>query len=348
MQQQDDDAAPGSLAELAQLAGVSASTVSRALAGSELVNAKTREKIQRLAAEHGFQPNMLARNLRLKRTQAVAVVLPLGHATGQHLSDPFFITLLGHLADALTERGYDLLLSRVIPTNDLWLDQITGSGRVDGVIVIGQSDQIDVLDRVAARYPPMVVWGSALPGHRHTTVGTDNRAGGMLATRHLIDTGRRNLLFLGNVAAPEIAEREAGFRAAVAECPDTRAQVLPVEFTPEESYAGIADYLALHAPPDGIFAASDVVAMSAIRVLAEQRLRVPEDVAVVGFDDVPLASHTTPPLTTVRQQVQRGATLMVEMLMRRMAGEAVGSISLPPEIVIRRSTVPQEPMVALP
>jgi len=136
--------------ELADLAGVSTGTVSRALAGSELISLKTRERIQALAREHDFRPNVLARNLRIQRTQTIGVLIPLGHEAGQHMSDPFFITMLGLLADALTERGYDLLLSRVVPADDGWLARMTDSGRVDGVIVIGQSDQAGTIDRVAA------------------------------------------------------------------------------------------------------------------------------------------------------------------------------------------------------
>lgn len=102
--------------ELAELAGVSVSTVSRALAGKTIINAKTRERVVELARAHGFKPNQAAQNLRLRRAQAIGVVIPMGHEIDQHPSDPFFMTMLGHLADALTERNFDLLLSRVIPS----------------------------------------------------------------------------------------------------------------------------------------------------------------------------------------------------------------------------------------
>ncbi len=179
----------------------------------------------------------------------MGIVVPLGHEAGQHVSDPFFITLLGHLADALTERGYDLLLSRVIPDSPAWLDRITESGRVDGVVVIGQSDQADVLDAVADRFAPLVVWGAQLPGARHVTVGTDNRLGGALATRHLLDGGRRRLAFFGNPFAPEIALRQAGFFEACAERGlDGVAETVPVPLTPDRAYAMAVDHLA-RSPP---------------------------------------------------------------------------------------------------
>ncbi|MDZ7588355.1 MAG: LacI family DNA-binding transcriptional regulator [Parasphingorhabdus sp.] len=199
------------ISDLATLAGVSAATVSRALAGSELVNSKTRDRIVKLAEAHGYRPNEMARNLRLKRTLAIGVLLPLGHEIGQTFSDPFFITMLGHLADGLTARGYALMLTRVIPTDDGWLDRIVRSGRIDGLIIIGQSNQSAVIEAVGQRYLPMVVWGSNVAGKSYCTVGADNRLGGEMAARHLIARNRRRLMFLGNIHTPEFAERQAGF-----------------------------------------------------------------------------------------------------------------------------------------
>lgn len=325
-----------SVADLAREAGVSASTVSRALAGNPMISATTRKLVADLAQAHGFQPNRLASNLRLKRTQAIGVVLPLGHETGQHLSDPFFITMLGHLADALTTRGYDLLLTRVIPTDAMWLDRLVDSGRIDGLIVIGQSDQTQVLDKVAARFAPIVVWGARLPGQVHTSVGSDNVLGGRLATEHLVATGRRRLAFFGNPEVPEIAQRYQGFADVCGELGLQRS-MLGVHLTPDAAYDMIAAHLDGHTAPDGIVAASDTVAMMAIRALAERRLRVPEDVGIVGYDDVTLAAHTTPPLTTVRQDLARGATLLTELLFRKLGGEAVESIVLIPELAVRGS-----------
>lgn len=328
----------GSIADVARAAGVSASTVSRALAGSDKISAKTRDRIGELARAHGFKINRTARALRLQRAQAVGLVLPMGHETGQHLSDPFLNTIIGHVADAVTARGYDLLLSRVIPVDDGWLDRIVDSGRVDGVILIGQSDQTAILDRVATRFAPLVVWGANDSAHRHLTVGSDNRLGGELAARHLIERGRKRLLFLGNPQAPEIGQRREGFLDA---CRDAgigdAARTLATHLTIDETYAGLADHLANHPAPDGIVAASDIMAMGAIRALSERRIRVPEDVAVVGYDDVLLAAHTTPALTTIRQQIVQGAALLVELLFRRMAGEDAQSVVLAPELVIRGS-----------
>lgn len=326
--------------ELADLAGVSTGTVSRALADSPLISAKTRERVQALAAEHGFKPNILARNLRTRKTGAIGVLIPLGHETGQLISDPFFITMLGLLADSLTERGYDLLLSRVIPTNDSWLEDFVDSGRVDGIIVIGQSDQAATLDAIGERYRPLVVWGGHFDGQRHCTVGTDNHTGGALATRHLLERGCRRIAFFGDPRALEIGQRLEGCRAVLAEAGlQDQLSVLPAHLIAEAAHPDIAAYLgSLAERPHGIVAASDVIAMSALRVLAEQGLTVPDDVRVIGFDGLALGEQTVPRLSTVSQDMKTGAEHLVNLLLRRIAGEDTGSVVMPPELVVRMSS----------
>jgi len=322
------------LADLAVMAGVSTATVSRALSGHPSVSKTTQERIRALAREHGVRPNQLARNLRLRSTGAIALAMPLGHARTQHLTDPFFLSLLGFLADLLVDRGYDILLSRVLPENDEWLDRLVDSGRVDGVLLVGQSDQYDTIERVAARYAPLVVWGVNRPGQRHLTIGSDNIRGGGIAATHLLGLGRQRLLFLGDPAPPEFAERLAGFREAAGA---TAVEVLSCEMDPDAVHAAVRARLAAGTAPDAIFAASDVAAMSALRALTEAGLDVPGDVAVIGYDDVTLAAHTSPPLTTIRQDLVTGTRLMVETLLRRIAGETATSAIVPPELIVRAS-----------
>jgi DNA-binding LacI/PurR family transcriptional regulator len=328
------------ITDLARIAGVSAGTVSRALADSPLIALKTRERIQALAREHDFRPNIMARNLRIKRSGAIGVLIPLGHETAQHISDPFFMTLLGHLADALTEKGHDLLLSRVIPANPDWLINVVDSGRVDGVILIGQSDQSAVIEKVAGRYLPLVAWGANLAGQVHCSVGTDNRKGGELAAKHLIERGSRRFAFFGDPVAPEIAQRLEGTRSALAEGGLGDAlTVLPAHLTPETAHPAISDWLAeLEDVPDGIIAASDVIALSALRAFTEHGFSVPDDVRVIGYDDLPLANQTIPPLTTIRQDLVAGAAHMVDLLFRRIGGEATPSVVIEPQLVVRGSS----------
>lgn len=325
--------------DLAELAGVSAATVSRALAGKNVVNSATAERIRKLAQQNGFQPSALARNLRTRKTGAIGVVIPLGHERAQHISDPFFMTIIGCLADELTERGFDLMLSRVIPDRDDWLETIIKNSRVDGLIIIGQSDQSAVLNAAASHYLPMVAWGAFTQGQSHCSVGTDNFLGGQLAMRHLIDQGCRRVTFLGNTRAIEIAQRLEGARAAARDHGGVKLTEVPTHLSPEQGSSDIGDYLdgAEHVP-DGIFAASDMIALAAVQALVSRGLSVPGDVRVAGFDDLPIAQSIVPPLTTIRQDIPAGASQMVDCLLKRIEGRQTGSVVLNPELIVRGST----------
>ena len=326
-----------SISDLALIAGVSVSTVSRALTGKGTLNQTTRDRIRAIASEHGFRLNVAAQNLRLGRTGAIGVLLPLGHERGQALSDPFFSTMLGHLAEALTERGYDLLLSRVVPERDMWLDDFVRSGRTDGVIMVGQSDQGAVLNRAAEHYRAMVVWGAYDPGNAYTTVGSDNYAGGVLAARHLVARGCKRLAYFGHLDAPEFTARQAGFISALPDEIRRNTAIVASAITPDASRASAHDYFAAGHPPDGVFAGSDVGAISIIGAAGEYGISIPRDMAVVGFDDILLARLSHPPLTTVRQDIEGGARMLVDLLLRRMAGADTQSVQFAPQLIVRET-----------
>lgn len=325
------------ITDLARLAGVSAGTVSRALAGNSLVNARTREKIVTLAREHGFRPNQMASGLRRQRTGVIGVVIPLGHDSRQQISDSFFMTLLGHLADELTQHGYDLMLRRVVPEDDAdWLDRFIGSGMIDGVVVIGQSDQFERIEDVADGYRPMVVWGNRQEGQHHCVVGTDNRLGGRLATERLVAAGARRIAFLGDTGAMEFAARFAGAQDVAARMGLPDILVLPTHLSPDRASEEIAQHLAAHGRAiDGIFAATDTLAALCLTELRALGIVVPDAIRLVGFDDLPIARQTVPPLTTIRQDIAAGARGLVDLLLRRLAGETTESLVLPPELIGR-------------
>ncbi|WP_310532761.1 LacI family DNA-binding transcriptional regulator [Novosphingobium sp.] len=324
------------IAELARLAGVSAGTVSRALAGKSLVNKETRERIVEIAREHGFRPNQMARRLRMRETRVIGVVVPLGHEQRQHLSDPFFMAILGHLADALTENGYDIMLSRVIPHADDWLERIVESGMLDGVLVIGQSNQIETLERVAGHYKPMVVWGGREAGQVHCTVGVDNRAGGKLAGECLIRAGRKSLAFLGETGVPELRDRFRGLCDAAREAGLPEPEHLHVHLASDTMAAEICGHVArIRTGIDGIACGSDLIAMYAVRALADHAISVPGDVSVTGFDDLPLAEQTVPRLTTISQNIAEGAKEMVRLLFERIAGKDTPSVEMAPQLIVR-------------
>ncbi|GGY94772.1 LacI family transcriptional regulator [Novosphingobium colocasiae] len=338
---QKDNEVPAirTLADLARVAGVSTGTVSRALAGKSLVNVETRERIQTLAREHGFRPNQMASKLRSRRTGVIGVVIPLGHELRQHISDPFFLTLVGYLADELTEGGYDLMLSRALPdgTSD-WLDRIAGSGMVDGVIVIGQSDQYDLIEAASHSYRPLVVWGQHRAGQNHCVVGTDNAAGGRIAVEHLVASGATSLAFLGDTTGIEIADRLRGATEA-ATAAGVPIRHIPIPLATDAMGPEIEAAMASQCSGiNGVVAASDLVAMAALRCLHQKGMRVPEDVQIVGFDDLPLAAQTSPPLTTIRQEIAAGARAMVERLRALVEKEPATSLVMAPTLVVRQST----------
>ncbi|MFO6445873.1 LacI family DNA-binding transcriptional regulator [Erythrobacter sp. NE805] len=327
------------ITDLARLAGVSAGTVSRALSGNSLVNPRTREKIVGLAREHGFRPNQMASGLRRQKTGVIGVVIPLGHDTRQQISDSFFMTLLGHLADELTREGYDLMLRRVVPEQDAdWLDRFIGSGMIDGVIVIGQSDQFERIEEVAEGYRPLVVWGNRQEGQRHCVVGTDNRLGGRLAAERLVAAGARQIAFLGDTGPIEFAARFAGAQDVATRMGLPPVLALRTHLSPDRASEEIARHLAAQGPAlDGIFAATDTLAALCLTELRALGMAVPDDVTLLGFDDLPIARQTVPPLTTVRQDIAAGARGLVDLLLRRLGGEATESLVLPPELVVRET-----------
>jgi DNA-binding LacI/PurR family transcriptional regulator len=331
--------------DIARLAGVSTATVSRALNQSELVNDATRIRIEELARSLKYRVNVGARNLRLQRNRTVAVVVPYDAMTRQHISDPFFVSMLGSLADALTDRGYDMLLSRVDAERlDLAAD-LEASGRALGVILIGQWRHHDQLNELAARHVPIVVWGAKLAQQIYCTIGSDNTAGGALATEHLLHCGRRRIAFFGDPELPEVGQRYEGYKLALARhrVDLDPGLVFPTAFAEDSARSAVEALLAQRTDFDAIFACSDLLAIRSIGTLREHDLRVPGDVAVVGYDDIQLAQYVHPSLTTIRQPIDKGAQALVEALLSLVEGEHPEPQVLPTELIVRESSAPTSP-----
>jgi DNA-binding LacI/PurR family transcriptional regulator len=328
------------MADVARLAGVSASTVSRALSGSSLVNETTRARVQELAASLNYSINVGAQNLRRKQNRTIGVVLPFDFRTAQTASDPFFIGLLGSIADALTSRGYEMLLSRIDAEQLASSAQLVQSGRVSGVILIGQWHQHEQLNQMVAQGIPMVVWGARMPDQLYCTVGSDNETGGRLATQHLIKMNRKRIAFLGDTTWPEVTQRFAGYRDALARAklPFEQELSIPAAFVSESGRHAIEHLIKRDVPFDAVFACSDLLAMTAIQTMQVHGKRVPKDVAVVGYDDVALATYFQPSISTIAQPMEEAGDALVTALFEAIEGNRPAPRFLTTRLVARGSS----------
>lgn len=306
------------MADIARLAGVSTATVSRALSGSSLVNDETKSRVVELTRSLNYSINIGAQNLRLKQSRTVAVVVPYESSTRQHLTDPFFLSMLGSIADTLTERGFDMLLSRIDAARMDSVAQIYDTGRASGIILIGQWHHHHQLNQLAARQIPIVVWGAQLPKQLYLTVGSDNVSGGFLATEHLLQSGCQHIAFFGDTQLPEVAQRYQGYQNALSKHNIALQPQLVVQasFLENSGKLAVDELCQRHTPFDGIFACSDLLAMTSINSLREKNYRVPDDIKVVGYDDIELARYFHPPLTTIRQSIVQAGNVLVETLLK--------------------------------
>lgn len=328
------------MADIARMAGVSVSTVSRALAGSTLVNNATKEKIAALAKSMRYSVNVGAQNLRRGQNKTIAVVLPKSSNDQQPVSDPFFIALLGCIADTLTARGYDMLLTRIDEERIDEVETIVASGRALGVIVIGQWLHHYSLSTIARNGTPIAVWGAHLPGANYFSVGSDNRLGGKLATEHLIAQGRQRIMFLGDTRLPEVALRFEGYRDALIEAKQVVNPGLTaaVPFEATAARRALSDLINHTADFDGVVATSDVIGAIAIGLLNASGRRVPEDVAVVGYDDISLASHMHPSLSSVRQPLEVASVALLDGLLAAAQGHMNPPRVLETRLMVRESS----------
>lgn len=328
--------------DIAQLAGVSQPTVSRALRGDPTVSPKTRERIEFIARELHYKVDKNASNLRSQQSNTLALLFFEDPTPDDSLINPFFLSMLASITRTCARRGYDLLISFQQLSGD-WHVDFEDSRKADGIILLGYGDYVDYqprLEQLARQGTHFVLWGSATFGPPGT-VGTDNVRGGRDAARHLLNLGRRRVAFIGTASdhCPEILDRFAGYRAELADAGiEVDDALCAVALTTEEDgYAAANALLARGADFDAVFAASDLIAIGAMRALQAAGRRIPEDVAVVGFDDIPAASIASPPLTTIAQDARQAGEALVDMLLRRIRNDTVRSVELSGRLVIRRS-----------
>ncbi|MBN9215222.1 MAG: LacI family transcriptional regulator [Microbacterium sp. SCN 70-200] len=305
--------------EVAAAAGVSRSTVSRVVNGSTSVSPAALEAVQRAIADLNYVPNRAARSLASRATMAIALVVP--EDTTRFFGDPFFAAVVSGINARLSRSDY--VLNLIIASDDPRdkAGAYVRSGAVDGAVVVSHHTSDTFIDRIAAAVP--VVYGGRPVRERERDyyVDVDNEAGAYLGTKHLIDQGRRRIASIcGPLSMPAGVDRVDGYRRALAEAGLESGPIEDGNFTADGGSAAMQRILDTGIPFDGLFVASDLMARGALAVLGRAGIRVPEDAAIVGFDDSPVATAVRPNLTTVRQPSHEQGERMADVLLSLLAG----------------------------
>jgi DNA-binding LacI/PurR family transcriptional regulator len=321
-----DDRPVPTLDAVAARAGVGRATVSRVLNGHDQVSARARRAVEKAIAELGYIPSHSARSLARGRTGTIAVIVaeptPIRDpaAIGSTLlPDPFFARILRGIAAEINSAGLSL---RLLMAHD-WARQLAAE-RVDGALLLSahrDDEATDVFDRLRL---PTVRTGRPLGSATISYVDCDNRTGAKEAVTHLLQRGRRTV---ATIAGPQDMsagiDRLDGYRDALraAQMPEDASLVVIGEFHEEFGRRAMADLLARHPGLDAVFAASDSIATGAVQAIKASGRQVPSDIAIVGFDDSPVASHTDPPLSSVHQPIEALGQEMTRLLVRVINGE---------------------------
>lgn len=327
------------LDEVARVAGVSRSTASRVINGRTYVSAKAREAVAQAVTSLGYSPNMLARSLAMKRTNSIALVV--SEHGDRVLADPFFAQVLRGVHAGLAGSGLQLvlLMAQDEQTHDTMANYLV-SGHVDGALVVSLHGEDPLPAQLVLSGLPVVLCGRPLAKVEVPYVDADNFNGAGQAAQYLIDQGRKQI---GTIAGPrDMAvgiDRLSGWRRTLSMAGRPTDAIAHADFSLDGGMAAMTQLLADHPGLDAVFVASDLMAIGALHVLRGRGIRVPEDIAVIGFDDSGLAATSVPPLTTVRQPIEDLGRTMTWRLLAQFEGDEdlPPSVLLPTEL-IRRET----------
>jgi DNA-binding LacI/PurR family transcriptional regulator len=324
------------LEDLAKLSGVSASTVSRALNDHPSISTRTKQRIWALAKEHDYPFRRYMPAGPIGSEGSIAIVTPRTHGRPLPLSHPFFLELLASIGEAARDRGCDFTVSHTAPANYDDLITATTTSRANGVIFLGQSTLHEAFNQLADTEARFAVWGAQLQGQKYCSIGSDNLLGGRRATLHLARLGRKRIVFLGETD-PEALQRRAGYVEALKESglEVDPTLICPVDFELESAEAAVNTLVRRKVAFDAIFASSDLIALGAIRALRRAGVRVPEDVSVVGYDDMLLSRLSTPALSTIKQDTQKAGRLLVARVLDASGDHRPER--LPTDLIVRES-----------
>lgn len=332
---------PITLQDIADRLGVSVATVSRALAGYSDVADSTRQRVLKAAKEMGYRPNIIARRLQQQRTETLGFIIP---THGPRFSDPFFSELLAGIGNEAAEREYDLLVSTRPPEEEMRVyERMVREQRVDGMLVVRTRHQDPRIAYLIEQNFPFVAFGRSDVSVDFPYVDVNGEAGMRQLTQHLIDLGHRRIAYVG--APPNLmfaSHRLAGYKRALAanSIPFDESLLMVGRLTERSGHEAGRDLLMRTPRPTAIIACNDLMALGLISAAQGLNLTVGEDVAVTGFDDVPLAAHSHPPLTTVRQPIYEIGRRICHMLISILRQEPLEEqhVLLDPELVVRQSS----------
>ncbi len=329
------------LEEVGAAAGVSRATVSRVVNASPKVSPHVREAVEREIARLGYVPNRAARALVTRRTDAIALVV--SEAESRLFADPFFAAIVRGIGAAMSERGFHMVivLAQGMEAHDR-VERYLMQGHVDGAVLMSLHGGDPLPVALARAGLPAAVIGRPPVGSSLPYVDADNRGGARMATEHLIAHGHRRVATIaGPLDMSAGQDRLEGYRDALtsARLRPAKALIGSGDFSEDGGERAMARLVARVPDLDGVFAASDPMAAGALRALRRAGRHVPADVAVVGFDDAPLAQHTDPPLTTVRQPLDEMAGAAADLVIEQLAGHAErrAAVVVPATLVIRGS-----------
>jgi DNA-binding LacI/PurR family transcriptional regulator len=330
------------LDEVARVAGVSRATVSRVVNGNQKVGTDARRDVERAIARLGYVPNLAARSLVTRRSESIGVVIP--EPPGMLFGDPYFPRLLRGVSSELAARNLQLVL--LMPQSsdeERRLEHYLSAGHVDGALLVSLHGNDTLPDVLTARGVPVVVGGRPPSGDTVSYVDVDNVGGARTAVGHLIEGGRRTIATIAGPADMSAGvDRLAGYQGALAAAghqPDPGLEAI-ADFTQQGGAAAMRRILDQRPDVDAVFAASDLMAAGAIGVLRAAGRRIPEDVAVVGFDDSSIAETSDPALTSVRQPIEEMGREMVRLLLEQASrpGSVPRKVILATRLVRRRSS----------
>jgi len=329
------------LEDVARLAGVSRSTASRVVNDQPGVRDDVRERVRSVVRETGYQPHAAARSLVTRRTQVVAVTIP--HNVHRLFIDPFFPRLLTGVAARCNERHYGLMVALLDESGgQTEMYRHVGGGHLDGVIIASARTHDPLFGRLLKDGVPFVVVGRH-PDERVSYVDVDNVGGARMAVEHLIWLGHTRIATItGPLSMTGGEDRLLGYRQALEahRLGVEERLIVEADYTEESGAIGVQRLLPL--TPTAIFAASDVMAIGALKALREAGIRVPQDMALVGFDDMSIASAIIPALTTVRQPIEHLGSMSADLLLNLLASPPEAHVPaqriiLPTQLVVRES-----------